>query len=160
MYIERVRNYITQLHKTNPKEFNLFLDKLIIVLDRDLDIRKKRKDVTKIVKNFMKEDPKYPSGKYYEAYLLAIDEMSYNGAKNVLDGGKIKSPHTWRELLILTTSKETLPEYIAHHFTDQDILNEVEVLINSSILYCASETKKEFREKLHDFNRFLAIKKT
>ncbi|WP_170063594.1 hypothetical protein, partial [Rhodococcus koreensis] len=99
----------------------------------------KQSEVKRRVTEFL--EGKQPKAEYFEAYLHAIDEMSLNGAIEVLKGKEIKEPSNWRELLILSVEKKPLPKNIAQHFKDPDILEEVKRLIYLSITYCADTEK-------------------
>lgn len=157
MYIERVRSYIRDLYKNDKKKYNLFIEKLTKILQTKYRKKNiKQSEVKRRVTEFL--EGTQPKAEYFEAYLHAIDEISLNGAIEVLKGKEIKEPSNWREFLILSVEKKPLPKNIAQHFKDPDILEEVKRLIYLSITYCADTEKKKFQMKLHDFNRFLNIK--
>ncbi|MCV5526537.1 hypothetical protein OFN18_31190, partial [Escherichia coli] len=58
------------------------------------------------------KDPKIGS---FEAYLITFDELSTNGAMNVLHNNNVRMPKNWRQLLLKVTEDRTLsPEAIKH----------------------------------------------
>lgn len=109
MYIERVRSYIRDLYKNDKKKYNSFIEKLTKILQTKYRKKNiKQSEVKRRVAEFL--EGTQPKAEYFEAYLHAIDEMSLNGAIEVLKGKEIKEPSNWRELLILSVEKKTASE--------------------------------------------------
>lgn len=153
MYVNRVRASITEIHN-NHQAFNKFIKTLMDILKKKY--RKKsveEKDVRNTVKNFINGTS--PKIDYFEAYLLTLDEFASNGSMGILKGEEIKTPTTWRELIILSTRNIILPVEIQKHLKDENILTEMIALFANALKYTSHSEKKKFETRLHDFNRFL-----
>ena len=95
--------------------------------------------------------------KSFEAYLITFDELSTNGAMNVLHNNNVRMPKNWRQLLLKVTEDRTLSPEAIKHLEEEEILIEIKALFYYSIEYCKSENRDKFFENLHHFNGFLKI---
>ncbi|MGG3919570.1 hypothetical protein, partial [Parageobacillus thermoglucosidasius] len=110
MYVNNVREALDRL---TEDEFEEYLKRLRLVLRKRYKKNVKPSDLRNRVKEFISgKDPKID---YFESYLLTFDELSVNGAINVLHSKKIKMPKTWRQLLLFLASRKCMKWQLKMH---------------------------------------------
>ena len=152
MYVDNVRNTISRLEQG---EYEEYLKRLRSVLRRKYSKNVKPSELKRRVDEFVSgKDPKIES---FEAYLITFDELSTNGAMNVLHNNNVRMPKNWRQLLLKVTEDRTLSPEAIKHLEEEEILIEIKALFYYSIEYCKSENRDKFFENLYHFNGFLKI---
>ncbi|WP_342503628.1 hypothetical protein [Lysinibacillus sp. FSL L8-0126] len=156
MYIENIRQAIKVM---KDEQYEEFLNKLRNNLKYKLGTNIKPSELKIQVEKFINKQTDKISIRYLEGYLLTLDEFSIDGGLKAIFEGKVTAANTWRDLLIISTKDQPLPQDIKINLDDDLLINEMKALFFNALKYCTNENKETFRNNLHIVNSFLSIRK-
>lgn len=107
------------------------------------------------LKNFIEKNK--TSGKYLEAYFDALEEWEPGFVQKVLLGEKVRTSHTWRNILIKITN-DVASSKLEKMKDDDYIMKELKILFISTVEACISDDPAETLQTLETLNRVLGSK--
>ncbi|SDN50130.1 hypothetical protein SAMN05518871_105290 [Psychrobacillus sp. OK028] len=155
MYIENIRVTIKSLPEERYEEFLTKLRKNLIY---KYDTKIKPSELKIQVEKFLDSKTDKISIRYLEGYLLTLNDLSVNGGLKAILQGRINTPSTWRDLLIIATEDRPLPKVINREHLDNILIKEIKLLFTNVLTYCAHENKEKLQRNVHKVNDFLTIR--
>lgn len=154
MYVDRIRKFIASFDEVKLDEF---LEKLKIILWKNYGKALKPSHVRDRVEYFVNGGNS--EIKYFEAFLLTLDEIERNGSENILFN-KFTKEITWRHLLLNVTKDQALPiglQYVLNEENMKENMKEMKAIFQNTIFFCYANSNSEFNKNLRTFNSFLKI---
>lgn len=153
MYIDNVRNVIREFDRV---EYDAYLMRLHRVLQERFNKNLKPSVLRMRVDEF--KNGTNSSIEYFEAYLLAFDEIVAYGAIKVLQGRTLEMEHPWRPLMQRLRKNKSLSEESISHLQNERVNDELEEALYNILSYCSTLHTDQFLDNLQLFNQFLKIK--
>jgi hypothetical protein len=152
MFVNNVRRAIREL---DENEYNQFVNEIVLLYKKIYSKSKRPSYFDGRIQHFL--EPNEINTHYFDLFLMALNNIHYEGAIEALMRGKKKIPATWRDLIITATSDTTLPYDIRIAMEDHVVLVEVKAVFKNSLEFCKAEEKGKILSNLRSMNQFLNI---